>query len=63
MPATSEGQRRLMCIALGIKRGSVPRSKSAQAAKMADEMSEQQLSDFCRAPVEKPKVKHGFIKR
>jgi len=63
MPATSERQRRLMCMGLAMKRGDMPRSKSAQAAQLADQMSEQQLSDFCRQPVKEaaPK-KHGFIR-
>jgi len=51
MPATSENQKTLFCIALAIKRGETPRSYSAEAAKMADEMSEEQLRDYCKAPV------------
>jgi len=47
MPATSENQRKLMCIALSIKKGDTPSSYSKQAAKMASEMSEQQLKDYC----------------
>ena len=52
-----------MCMGLAMKRGDMPRSKSAQAAQLADQMSEQQLSDFCRQPVKEaaPK-KHGFIR-
>jgi len=53
MPATSENQRTLMCIALSIKRGKTPKSYSAQAAKMADSMTEEQLKDYCEAPVKK----------
>jgi len=52
MPATSKNQRTLFCIALSIKRGETPRTYSAEAAKMADEMSEKQLSDYCENPVE-----------
>ena len=49
MPATSEAQRTLACIALAIKRGETPKSYSKQAAKMADSMSEEQLADYCKA--------------
>ena len=51
MPATSESQRRLFCLALDIKLKKTPASKSPQAAKMAKEMSLEQLSDFCRQPM------------
>lgn len=53
MPATSKRQRTLMCIALSIKRGQTPRSYSAQAAKLADQMSEEQLREYCEQPVKK----------
>jgi len=53
MPATSEDQRRLMCLALSIKLGKVEASKSPQAAKMAKDMSVAQLSEFCKSPVKK----------
>jgi len=52
MPANSNNQRTLFCIALSIKRGETPRTYSAEAAKMADEMSEDQLRDYCEAPAE-----------
>ena len=51
MPAESEGQRRLMCLALSIKTGKTPASKSPEAAKMAKEMTLEQLSDFCHSKV------------
>jgi hypothetical protein len=53
MPATSENQKQLFCIALSIKRGKTPKSYSAQAAKMAEEMSEAKLQEYCSAPVKK----------
>lgn len=53
MPATSESQRKMFCIALSIKQGKTPSSYSKQAAKMAGEMSEQQLADYCKEPVKK----------
>lgn len=52
-PAESEDQRRLFCLALSIKIGKAPASKSPQAAKMAKEMSVKQLSEFCRSKVKK----------
>jgi len=46
MPAESESQRRLMAIALGIKRGEIPRSYSKKAAELADSMTTEELEDF-----------------
>jgi len=51
MPATSKEQRTLFCIALSIKQGKTPASYSAQAAKMAKSMSEEQLKEYCERPV------------
>ena len=48
-PATSTKQRTLMCIALAIKRGETPASFSKEAAKMAGQMSEAQLVEFCES--------------
>jgi hypothetical protein len=53
MPATSKSQRTLFCIALSMKMGKTPKSYSAQAAKMAETMTEAQLTDYCKAPVKK----------
>lgn len=53
MPATSKNQRTLFCIALSIKQGKTPASYSAEAARMAKEMSEEQLQEYCGSPVEK----------
>ena len=53
MPAESEAQRRLMCLALSIKLGKTSASKSAEAAKMAREMTVEQLSDYCKSEVAK----------
>jgi len=53
MPATTENQRQLFCIALSIKRGETPASYSAEAAKMAETMSEEQLKDYCEKPIKK----------
>lgn len=52
-PATSERQRRLMCIALGIKRGDTPASFSKEAARIAASTSEATLKDFCESKVKK----------
>lgn len=54
MPATSEAQRKLFCIALSIKRGETPASYSKEAAKIAEENSEETLVDYCGS---KPKGK------
>ena len=47
MPAVSEAQRKLACIALSILRKETPKSYSKQAAKMAESMTEEQLKDYC----------------
>ncbi len=51
MPSTSEKQRKLMCIALAMKQGKTPKSYSKEAARISEEMSEEQLKEFCEAPV------------
>ena len=51
MPAESEAQRRLMCLALSMKQGTTPKSRSKQAAKLAETMSEEQLREFCKSKV------------
>ena len=48
MPATSNKQRTLMCIALSIKKGDTPATYSKKAAQMAEKMSIEQLEDFCK---------------
>ena len=53
MPATSEEQRKLMCIALSIKRGETPASYSKEASRLANEMSEEQLQEYCGSKVKK----------
>lgn len=53
MPATSEKQKTLSCIALSIKRGKTSPDYSKEAAKMASEMSEEQLKDYCEGKVKK----------
>ena len=49
MPATSEAQRRLMCIALSIRLGKTPAKYSPEAAEMAKTMSLADLKEFCRS--------------
>jgi len=49
----SENQKTLACIALAIKRGETPKSYSEEAAKMADSMSEEKLSEWCKGPLKK----------
>jgi len=52
MPATSEKQRKLFCIALSIKKGDTPKSYSKKAAELAEKNSEATLKEFCEAKVE-----------
>jgi len=47
MPSVSDSQRKLMCIALSMKRRETPKSYSKQAAKLAESMTEEQLKDYC----------------
>ena len=49
----SENQQTLACVALSMKRGETPRSYSVQAAEMADSMSEEKLSEWCKGPIKK----------
>lgn len=53
MPATSESQRRLMCLALSMKKGKTMPNVSEAAAKMANTMTMKQLEDFCKPAVKK----------
>jgi hypothetical protein len=53
MPATSEKQRTLACIALSIKKGETKKSYSQQAAEMAESMSLEELEHYCKSPVKK----------
>jgi len=53
MPATSERQRRAMCLALSVKLGKQSaKSVSPEIRKMAKSMSIKDLSDFCHSPIE-----------
>jgi len=52
-PATSEEQRALYCIALSIKLGETPATYSEEAARMAEEMPEETLRDYCEGPAKK----------
>jgi hypothetical protein len=42
-----------MCIALSMKHGKTPKSYSKEAAKISDEMSEEQLKEFCEEPIKR----------
>jgi len=53
MPAVSEKQRTLFCIALSIKRGKTSSDYSKEAAKMAAKNSEEVLKEYCESPVKK----------
>ena len=47
MPAETEKQRRLACVALSIKRGEAPKWVSKAARDMASSMTEEQLRHYC----------------
>ncbi|KKM19640.1 hypothetical protein LCGC14_1653600 [marine sediment metagenome] len=47
MPAVSEKQKTLFCIAKSIKEGKTPASFSKKAAKIAEDNSLETLNDFC----------------
>jgi hypothetical protein len=51
MPATSESQRKLMCLAMSMKKGKTSPNVSAEAAKLCNEMTLKQLEDFCKSKV------------
>jgi len=53
MPATSDDQKTLACIALSIKRGKTSPGYSQKAAEMAESMTEEQLEHYCKKPVKK----------
>ena len=53
MPAVSEDQRTLFCIAAAVKKGETPRDYSPEATKLADENSQETLDEYCKAPVQK----------
>lgn len=53
MPAVSKAQKTTACMALAMKRGDLKMAPETPAGKMAESMTEKQLTEFCGAPVEK----------
>lgn len=57
MPAESEAQKTMACMALGYKRHGPSAIKSVKnkesVIKMANSMNEEQLGDYCLQPVKK----------
>ena len=53
MPPRSEEQKRLMCMALAIKLGKLPAKRYPRAAKVARQMTVEQLKEYCEAPITK----------
>lgn len=53
MPAKTEAQRKLFCIALSIKRGETPKTYSEEAARIAAENTEETLVEYCGSKVKK----------
>lgn len=62
-PATSDKQRRLFAIALGIKRGQIPKSYSPEAAQMAKRMSERKLKEFAESNPDIHKLRYFLLNR
>ena len=44
-----------MCIALAMKKGKIAKNYSKSAAKISEGMDEEQLKEFCEAPVKENK--------
>ena len=53
MPAESEKQRRLACVARNIKLGKSPKWVSKAARQMAESMTLAQLTDYCEGKIKK----------
>lgn len=51
MPAVSEAQKRLACMALAMKRGDLKKTPGTAAAKMSETMGESDLVALCGSPV------------
>jgi len=51
VPSVNEKQKTLMCIALSIKKGETPESYSKEAARISQQMSVEQLEDYCKSKV------------
>ena len=50
MPSVSKSQKSLACMALAMKRGKMKHEFSAQAHKMMQSMSEDELKEYCEGP-------------
>ena len=48
MPAKSESQRKLFCLALSMKKGKTSPSVSPEAAKIVNTMTMKQIEDYCK---------------
>jgi hypothetical protein len=53
-PAINENERTLFCIAWSIKKGETPASYSAEAAKLAEALPEEDLKKYCESPAGEP---------
>lgn len=58
-PASSEKQRKLMGMALAIKRGELSPSQSGLASRVSKQMSEEDLSDFAK---KRKRVNHRTVR-
>jgi len=53
MPAESQKQKTLMCMALAVKEGKLSPTYSKKAKQMADSMSKKDLEEFCHSDIKK----------
>jgi len=53
MPAVSESQRKLFCLALSIKKGKTAPNVSAEASKIVNTMTLKEIEKYCKEPVKK----------
>jgi hypothetical protein len=52
MPSRSVKQKKLMCIAESMKKVKTPKNYSPAAARISEQMNEEQLKEFCENPIE-----------
>ena len=49
-PAETEAMKKMMCVALAMKRGDMKMTTNTPAGKAAESMTEEQLTDMCGSP-------------
>lgn len=53
MPSVSVAQKKTACIALAMKRGDLKMTPNTPAGKMAESMTEKELTDMCGSRIKK----------